>query len=163
MFKNRYFLIGLGSGLIVGALLLQLMNAAVQPVQSPYTEGVNPKEMDPASLKEAAKSYYQVFDKQEKVYTQDQVKEELNKQLEGKTAQKEEKGSGKQGYLYVASNMDSKTVSDLLEKMGFVQDSKELQQELNNRNLQTKIQTGLHHFEGEPSLDEIITNLTTLP
>ncbi|WP_410510849.1 hypothetical protein PaeBR_11970 [Paenibacillus sp. BR2-3] len=61
MIKNRSFMIGLGSGLVAGALLLQLMNSA--GVAEPSKEQI---------IKEAAKLNLKVSDQAEKLLTQEE-------------------------------------------------------------------------------------------
>jgi poly-beta-hydroxyalkanoate depolymerase len=80
VFKNKMYVYGLGVGLIVGAILLQLMNIALHQPGN-YTPAPT-DELDPTELQQQAAEYFQVFDKKTKVYTQPEFDEELQKKVQ---------------------------------------------------------------------------------
>ena len=82
MFKNRVLVSGIGIGIIVGAFLLQVM--LVRP-SAPSQSGISLEEMDPQKLKEEASKYYQVFEKNVKMYTQAELDAAIQKKLKEET------------------------------------------------------------------------------
>ncbi|ANS74027.1 hypothetical protein AWM70_05115 [Paenibacillus yonginensis] len=78
MMRNRHFLFGLGAGLIIGALLLQLMNVAQTQPQMLNTE---------EEVRNAAKALgLKVYDSSEQVYSEQEWKERENGEPAGTTA-----------------------------------------------------------------------------
>ncbi|ANF96549.1 hypothetical protein [Paenibacillus bovis] len=86
MIKNRSFIIGIGIGMIVGAILLQIMNIGKGQTM------MNGSQLTPEQIQEAAQAQnMQVFAANQKVYTSEQWK-----QLEAEEAAKKaeaQKGS----------------------------------------------------------------------
>ena len=156
MFKNRILVSGIGIGIIVGAILLQVM--LVRPT-APSQSGISLEEMDPQKLKEETSKYYQVFEKNVKMYTQAELdaaiqkklKEEADKQAASKP-QDQPKASqpvdSSKIIIYVQPNLDATAVAELLVKSGVITDRKAFVTELDKQGGNTKIQVGYHEFEG---------------
>ncbi|OCT13788.1 hypothetical protein A8709_19630 [Paenibacillus pectinilyticus] len=169
MFKNRVLVTGIGTGIIIGAILLQVMN--VRP-SAPKTSGIALEEMDPQKLKEETSKYYQVFEKNVKMYTQAEldaaiqkkVKEEADKQATAKPqdqAKATPATASSKIVMYVQPNLDATTVADLLFRAGVIADRKAFVTELDKQGGNTKIQVGYHEFDGVMSMPAVVTNLIT--
>ncbi|MFC5448369.1 hypothetical protein [Paenibacillus aestuarii] len=169
MFKNRLFVFGLGFGIIVGAILLQVMLARPSATDQ---SGIKPDEMDPLKLKEQASKYYQVFEKDTKVYTQaeldanvaQKVKEETDKLAAAQPAGQPQPAAPTvtvRNVIYVQPSLDATAVTDLLEKSGVISDRKAFESEMQKQGGVYKIQAGPHIFEGKLEIPQVIANLMT--
>ncbi|MEW9697692.1 hypothetical protein [Paenibacillus sp. SI8] len=166
MFKNRSFVYGIGTGIIVGAILLQVMS--VRPSAQPPS-GISLDEMDPLQLKEQASKYYQVFDKESKVYTQaeydagikSKVKEETDKLAASKPQETQTKNStgAQRTVIYIQPNLDATAVTELLVKSGIITDRKAFTTELDKQGGTFKLQVGFHVFEGVLDMQKVVANL----
>lgn len=88
MIKNRSFIIGIGIGIIVGAILLQLMNIGKGQTM------MSGAQLTPEQLQEAAQAQnMQVFSSDQKVYTSEQWKQLQAEEAAKKEAQKGNKAS----------------------------------------------------------------------
>ncbi|MCS7461866.1 hypothetical protein N0M98_17150 [Paenibacillus doosanensis] len=163
MFKNKSMLYGLGIGLIAGSALLQLMNfsapaAAVQGRQ-------DADDMDPQQLKQAASVYYQVYEKDQKLYSQSQadalVQQKLKESSERQTAADGAKQPEKEVYIYISKGMNAGDVAELLLQSGVIPERKPLEDEMWKQRLNDKIVAGLHVFKGPQELAQVLSNLTS--
>lgn len=170
MFKNKLFLNGLGTGLIVGAILLQLMLAVTEAEKKgiPQSDEVEPSietENETAILRKTKELGYQVFEKDETLYTIEQLQAELEK------AKKEDEDDKQAATLNTASaeqvraftvsaSTSSSTVANLLLEMNLIKDKQAFEDELSKRQLNSNIQTGYYIFRGNPTMDEIILKIT---
>ncbi|WP_458119148.1 hypothetical protein [Paenibacillus sp. Z6-24] len=81
MIKNRSFIIGIGIGIIVGAILLQLVNIGKGQTM------MNGTQLTPEQLQEAAQAQnMQVFSSDQKVYTAEQWKQQQAEEAAKKEA-----------------------------------------------------------------------------
>jgi gas vesicle protein len=169
VFKNRALVTGIGLGIIVGAILLQVM--LIRP-SSPSKSGISLEEMDPQKLKEEASKYYLVLEKNVKMYTQTELDSAVQKKLKEETdklaaskPQDQSKASpptvSSKIVIYVQQNLDASTVADLLFRSGVISDRKAFITELDKQGGNTKIQVGYHEFEGIMDMATIVTNLIT--
>ncbi|MEK8130202.1 hypothetical protein WMW72_20050 [Paenibacillus filicis] len=167
MSNKKSLFYGLGSGLIAGAILLQLMNAA--PSASSLTQegmdkpapAVAAESWSREQLKEAAAVHYQVYEKDAKVYLQPQVDELIRQRLAEEKDKQQAPEPPKDVYIYVQSGLVLWQVSDMLVQSGLITDKKAFEDEMRKRRLTGSIITGVHEFKGAQTLDQIITNLTT--
>lgn len=163
MLNNKSLLTGLGSGLILGAVLLQLMNAA----SSTAARGSSLQDMDPMELKELASVHFQVYEKDQKLYDQAQadalVRQKLQQEKEKQAAETQPAASepDKEIYIYVASGLRAGNVADMLVRSGVITDRKAFEDEMRAQRLNDKIVTGVHVFKIPVELSEVIANLTT--
>jgi len=164
--KNRSYLLGIGTGIIVGALLLQVMSVRAS---APGKAGLALDEMDPQKLKEEAAKYYQVFDLGTKLYTQAEVdasvqkkvKEETDKLAAVKPQDQPKTETVVRTVVYVQPNLDATAVSELLVKSGLITDRKAFATELQKQGGNTKLQVGFHVFEGQIDMQQVVSNLIT--
>ncbi|MGO4270485.1 hypothetical protein AB4Z22_11640 [Paenibacillus sp. TAF58] len=169
MFKNRSYVFGFGTGIIIGAILLQVMSVRAS---APGQTGLALDEMDPQKLRVEAAKYYQVFDKNTKVFTQTEldaavlkkVKEETDKLATAKPQEQPKANTPEvtsKIIIYVQPNLDATAVSELLVKSGIITDRKAFITELDRLGGNTKIQIGYHAFEGVTDIPKVVTNLIT--
>jgi hypothetical protein len=170
MLTNKSLLYGLGIGLIIGVLLLQLMNITKAPAVKPdlIKGSTNASEMDKGQLKEAAMKYYQVFDNDQKMFNQTQVdtivlqkvKEEKDKQPLA-AQQPPEKEVVKETYVYVSSGLNAGNVGDLLVQSSVITDRKAFEDMMVQQQLNQKIVAGVHVFKGAVDLPTVVSVITT--
>lgn len=175
MRNNRSLLLGLGSGLVLGASLLQLMTAAA-PSQGAAREQSEQAQLsiaDKEALKSAASQYYKVLDLDERVYSQaeadalaaQKVKEELERLEKSQPAEAEDKAneasSAQEIYIYVEKGQGVRETGLMLLKSGLIQDVELFEAEMRKQKLSTKIVAGTHRIASARTLQEIILQLTT--
>jgi len=187
--KDNRLLIGLGLGIIIGAILLELMNAAISGVEqgSPLTSSIlDEAEYSVAELREIADSLdYKVIEKSVVLYTQSQLDDALQSAeqtvldkpaveepvvvapIDIKTPAKvpiqEEITESNTYKLTIKSGMTTKDVTQLLIGAGLIDDAESFEKELSNRKLNNKIQVGDFNFLSKPSLTELINEITSSP
>ncbi|MDR6552789.1 hypothetical protein [Paenibacillus qinlingensis] len=172
MFKNRALVSGIGIGIIVGAILLQVMLLRPSsPSQS--GSGISMEEMDPQKLKVEASKYYQVHEKNIKLYTQVELDDTVQKKLKEEAdklaaAKPQVQPSASQApvsskvILYVQPNLDATAVAELMIRSGIITDRKAFIAELNKQGGNSKIQVGFHEFVGNLDMQALVTNLITV-
>lgn len=155
---------GLGIGLILGALLLYVMNfAAKAPAPSQPPKAPAASELDMQALKQQAGLYYQVFGKDEKVYTEPQV-DDLLKRETGKPADAKKIGADSTKVVYIEDGYKAASVSDMLFKAGIITDRKAFEDELSRQQKTGKIQVGAHVFTAPLDMNGVIAKkITALP
>lgn len=162
MRRHRKLLIGLGAGLMLGASVLELMNAA-QP-SSAWTEE--------QWLAQAERLGYQVFPAGEKVYTRDEV-DRMVREAEARAAAAA--GTGKQAgngtsakgeedgrtlMMPITSGMTLQEAAEGLLVLGLLADRKDYEDFLRAaRPYSGKIQPGIAVFRGRPTHEELIAEL----
>jgi hypothetical protein len=163
LFKNRAMMSGIGIGLIAGAILLQVMLAAKGAGTAPSALAgkTPPDEMDPKQLKEAAAKYYQVFEKNEKVYTQAEVDKKVQEALNAQRNQAAAAAPAaeKKVAVYISPGLIASQVAELLYRSGVVTDRNAFEKLLNEQQITSKIQVGYHVFEGTPEPQQVINAL----
>lgn len=167
MLNKKSLLYGLGSGLIAGAVLLQLMNIA-KPAQLPSSQqgSVSVDEMNAQQLKQAASIYYQVYEKDQRLYTQAQVdtlvqqklKEEKDKQPAAPAQPEQE--PVKETYILITHGMTAGNVAELLQQSGVIADRKAFEDAMAAQRLNDKIVAGVHAFKGAQDVNQVLANLT---
>jgi gas vesicle protein len=165
MRNNKSLLYGLGTGLIAGALLLQLMNAATGSAQPKTALKNSPSviEMDRQQLKEAAAKYYKVFDNETVLYTQTQLEQKLKEEKDKQTAVVAAQPPVNETYIYVHKGLRASEVSDLLVKSGVITDRAAFEDYMDKQQLNNKVVDGIHVFKGAVDLPQVVANITTYP
>lgn len=172
MWKNRGFLKGLGTGFIVAAILLQLMNTVYEtdkriqdPTRNQTSASPEPAAaaMDAKTIKERASALgLQVFDKDVKLYKQAEVDELVKKaaananQQAGGTPDAPSKVT-----VFIYEGMNATNVADYLSRSGVVTDRTALEQELAKNQLASKIRSDLYTFHLNEPIQQVITTITT--
>lgn len=168
MLNKKSLFYGIGCGLIAGAALLQLMNSAVSPhISAVPSSSVTPEEMSRQQLKEAASKQFQVFDKDQKLFTQAQLdasvqqklKEEKDKQPPASAQTPQQ--TVKETYVLISKGLTAGNVADLLLSAGVITDRKSFEDAMASKQLNDKIVAGIHVFKGTQDLNQILTNITS--
>jgi rhodanese-related sulfurtransferase len=141
---NRKFLLGLGSGLIIGSLLMQLMHLGQTP---PATSTLAPL---PSDWKEQATELGYM------VYTKEEMKP--NKDTSENTTD-----VVKQAVIYIPSGFNSSQVAQMLKEAGVIEDAEQLQKQLDVSGLSRRIQVGTYTFAIPSSIEEISKTITHIP
>lgn len=169
MLKNKSFLKGLGWGFIAGAVLLQMM-ITVKDAGGTAEPGAKEPELTAKLVKEkAAALHLKVYDADEKVYTQGELDDTVNKAVEKAKADAAAAGgtppaaAPKQVTVYIVEGMPAVAVVDLLYKTGIVVDRMALEQTINSGQLSGKIRAGLYTFGLNEKIEDVIAKLTTPP
>jgi phage-related minor tail protein len=168
MLNNKSLLYGLGTGLIMGAVLLQLMNSVPSAGNAaPKTAVPNPtiEDLDQKQVKEIASKYFQVFDKADKLYSQPQVdvliQQKVKEEKDKQAAQPPAPVQTKETYVYIAKGLVASNVADMLYQSGMITDRKAFEDEMNRKQLNDKIVPGIHVFKGPQELAQVINSITT--
>jgi uncharacterized membrane protein len=170
VFKNRTYLFGLGVGLIVGAILLQLMivakNASATYSNPSTNTDIAEEKLSSQKLKEEASKEFQVFDKTEKVYTQKEFDAELQKKIKEEKDKLAAQPAGspsetKRTILYIQPNLTVSAITESLFKAGIVSDRRALEEEITKQQATGKMQAGYHVFEGTLTNEQIVKLLIT--
>jgi hypothetical protein len=165
MFKNRTLMIGMGIGLIVGSILLQIMlvarNAGAQSATPAPGSAAKPDEMNQQQIKELASRYFLVFDKNSKMYTQAEVDAKVQDALKAQPPATSQQGGGKKIAVYVSSGLVATQVAELLYRSGVIADRNAFENLLSDQQMTDKIQVGYHLFEGTPDPQSVIATLIT--
>ncbi|MCR8630783.1 hypothetical protein [Paenibacillus radicis (ex Xue et al. 2023)] len=168
---NKSLLYGLGTGLIAGAILLQLMNIAASPSKQTGATAnpASPAGMDRQQLKDAASKYYQVFENDQKLYTQAQVdtlvqqklKEEKDKQPAAAGTPPAVKETVKETYILINGGQTAGVVADMLLKSGVITDRAAFEDIMAKQQLNDKIIAGIHVFKGALDLNQVVSIITS--
>ncbi|NHN28353.1 hypothetical protein [Paenibacillus agricola] len=170
MLTNKSLLYGLGIGLIIGALLLQLMNITKPPsARADFIDGSSTiNEMDPGQLKEVAMKYYQVFDKDQKLFNQAQVDASVQQKVKEEqdkhpVAVQQQPGQEvvKETYIYVSNGLNAGNVADLLVQSGVVTDRKGFEDLMAQQQLNYRIVAGVYMFKSPYELPVVVSTITT--
>ncbi|GAA3406597.1 hypothetical protein ACFFNY_24430 [Paenibacillus hodogayensis] len=170
MFKNRLFLYGLGSGIIAGAILLQLTLKAEE------LEGRPLGQTEPASLAQiqaqADKLNYKLVPKDQTAYSDKDLEALKQKAAEEERARLAKQPGGAAGSsapvqappkavhsVYISERMDAAQVSDLFAKAGILPDASGLMSALSEKKLTTRIRSGSYTFEGPATVDDILAKI----
>lgn len=175
MLKDKRYLFGFGTGLIIAAVLLELMrfaeagtNTSLLPPDQSTQQVYSVGDLQPI----AEQLGYVVHDKTITLYTQQQLDELLEAAQRGdETAADGNSGGGPHGdeqpaadgySIYIKPGLSSAQVSELLAEAGLVADAESFTEELHTRGLSYKIRAGLYDFEEAPDLEALIKAITSL-
>jgi hypothetical protein len=167
MLNNKSLLYGLGIGLIIGAILLQLMTIA-NPAAANLTSSSKTaiaSELDRTQLKEAAAKYYQVFENDQKMYSQAQVdtivQQKIKEETDKHAAAQQPPSAAKETYVYISTGLNAGNVGELLFRSGVITDRKAFDDIMAQQQLNGKIVVGVHSFKIPSDLNTVITKITS--
>ncbi len=162
MRNRKFFLYGLGWGIIGATLVMQLLmvaGKASDPARlGPADSGKTPAITD--LQREAKEAGYELVRKDEKRITP----EDLESAKRSAAEEALRKAGGQQPgrtVLIVTQQADAATIATALVQAGLISDRTVLIDELSKRGLTNKLQVGTYVFEGKPALDDIIAKITT--
>lgn len=172
MSKSKFYM-GLGIGLICGAILLQLMMVARDLGDMTQVQDEEPVSWTEAELETVTEEQwlsmadrfdYQAIGKDVKIYRQEQLDEAVQAAREQERqaiADKAPAVGDTGGYsISIMNGMTSDDVADLLLSLGLIESEESFTRILDERNLHSRIQVGNFTFEGKPDVGEIITAIT---
>jgi hypothetical protein len=169
--KDTRLLIGLGIGLIIGALLLELMNVAITGVSqdalsNETNNGILTEKYTLEQLKDIANSLdYKIIEKSVIYYTQGEMDEAIVKAKKSAIVEpvpeKVVNGKITSYRIRIETGMVTADVTELLLTVGLISDVDSFEKELNRRKLNESIQVGTFEFANKPSLTELINTITT--
>lgn len=153
MAARKSFLLGLGIGLIVTALILRLAEIGEPqlPPQSPQAVDISIE-----ALREAAEQQgYVLYAADETLYSEEELQSKL------KEVSSKEKEAVKVVAFTISSGTELSTISAMLYDLGLVDDRQQFVQEMEDRGLASKVQAKYYRFDKPPTMDALITELTT--
>jgi len=172
MLRNRKFLFGLGTGIMIGAILVQLSfigstaspSVPLEPSASPAAatlgeatptaaaeEATAAATLSPADLDQAAKEQGRVV-LSEKEYAQ-------LKQPVASPAPSSEPGSDKR-FLYIYKGMNADSVTEYMYQAGVIRDRATFRERLREKDLNHKIVANLYQFGLDSDVDTVVAKLT---
>jgi hypothetical protein len=164
--RNKSFAVGLGTGLIAGAILLQVMISVSQAEYKQVMPAEDPAMAEHQMATEEMKNKmielgYQVYEADIILYTQEQVDALVE---EAKSGMKKPQAANEADLapikLTIQPGSSSSDVAELLYRSGLIADKKQFENELAGRRLASKIQAGSYEFAQKPQLDELIQKIT---
>lgn len=166
MLNNRTLLIGIGLGIIVGAILMQLMLYVDKQDQSFASQNNINSETSPLTkatlLSEAARLEFQVHPKDEKLFTQKDLDAKLKVAAASKpVAPKPEQPAQTEIKLYIHKGMDSASLAAILTEIGVIDDADAFVELMTIKKANRKIQAGLFTFKGKETPQDVIRIITT--
>ncbi len=180
MLRNRFFLIGLGCGLIAGAVFLQLMMNA-DKVQNKTSETGSASLLTQEQLQqEASRLNMKVIPKEQQAYTQQQIDEIKQKAV---TEEKNQAAKAsptptttpisqataaptsvpKEKTVFIPDRMDATSVANLLVQNQVISEPTKLLGLLVEQKLTEKIRYGNHTFPDQTEVNEIVRIITSNP
>ncbi|RAV03538.1 hypothetical protein [Paenibacillus sp. YN15] len=170
MRKNRPFQYGLGTGIIAGALLLQLMISAkgtvAPPLQDIGTPSPSPQLTAQLVREKADTLNLQVYDKGVKLYKQNELDDAVAKAVAAARAEEAAKvqaAPAKEIAVLITEGMSASMVSDYLFRSGVITDRQAFDEALRASQLNTKIRSGLYSFTAGHNIQDVVDRLTTIP
>ncbi|GIP33097.1 hypothetical protein [Paenibacillus sp. J2TS4] len=168
--RHRSFWSGLGSGLVAGALLLQVMNIAVNS-ESPSRGGdIGDVEAVEIDWKERAEEAgFAIYPADVKLYTQTELDEQLRlaqaraaAEEQGTEAPADSESAAESPDVTVAivAGMLASDVAAALETAGVIEDSHEFELRLKELKKTPKIRSGTYSFPPGESIDAIIDRIS---
>lgn len=160
MVKSKSLWYGIGFGIMVGALLLQLFTAAetthldTGPAADPRETSSSP---DSEELERAAEQNgFRLVSKDDKLYTQSEV-EDLRRQWQNELPPPAEKEIRS---VFIIEGMTSEQTAELLHAAELLVSPDDFLQKLTDRELHSKVRAGIYRFENVPSMQELIERIT---
>lgn len=169
MRKNKPFQYGLGTGMIAGALLLQLMisakGAGTPVLPEPGTPSPAPQLTAQEVRQKADALNLQVYDKGIKLYKQNELDDAVAKAAAAARAEEAAKtqAPAKEITVFITEGMSASMVSDYLFRSGVVSDKLAFEEALRSNQLNTKIRSGLYSFGVNHDIQDVVARLTAIP
>ena len=181
MASRKSYLYGLGTGLIAGAVLLQLASIGETAVSLSDDELAAAAAASNLVLKDARVTWYTETEVEARVEAALQRMQreasERSEQPDAGADRNADKGTEEEGteavppveagkpdkvYAFtIASGTELASVAKLLYELGLIDDYNGFLLEMEERGLAGKVQAKHYRFDGVPTLDELIAKLTT--
>jgi hypothetical protein len=166
--KNRSLLMGMGIGLMTGAILLQIVTYA-NALESPLAATPQPSEsLTTEQLRDAAsRKGFILLAKDETWYSKQQLEDAKNKavtdakakwQVDASSGTSEETGFTKG--IYIKPRTDAFEIANQLKKFGIIDNPDTFIDSLSQQKLNTKVQFGYFEFPPNVTMQDVITTIT---
>ncbi|WP_036605357.1 hypothetical protein [Paenibacillus assamensis] len=172
MFKDRTFLIGLGAGVIIGALLLQIMLVG-QTVSTELTEQQLVREADrqgydlvpkgPVLPSEKNANHSDKGEAANKLTSKNQGESTNSNQVKSGSNADKNKAEGNTISVFIPAKSTSDDISKLLETAGVVKDATAFQQFLQQEKKARSLRTGKFQFILPMTEQEVLKTLLKAP
>jgi hypothetical protein len=183
MLRDRKFLNGLGIGLVVGAILLELMNQSAV-MSLPETDNQPPVSISDTGLSPSSKPAEE-DSVAERKYTQAEVDSLIQRKLAEAAAAKSPQPppspqsqpqsdssepadsptdamQGRTTAMFISEGLSATEIAELLFRSEVITDREQFLMLLDSRNMNRRIQRGYFEFHGHPELEEIVDQITTV-
>lgn len=172
MVKHRLFWTGMGGGLVVGALLLQLMNASAQISQSSEPQLPRDTWDEQTWRLNAEEAGFALYPLETRLYTEEQIQQQVAEALAGVHEQsadaqpdggvlpEETEANSEEVTVDIASGMLASEVADYLQAQGVISDRDQFEQRMKDRKLTPNIRRGTYTFAKDEDIDIIIDYIT---
>jgi len=167
MASRKTYLYGLGTGLIAGALLLQLASIGESASVEPEPNAAEALELTPEQFREAAEARGFVLQPANETWMTRAEAEKMAADAEARVRAELQAAAGDEGaggIVYgftIAPGTELTTIARLLYELGLVDDYNGFLLEMNERKLAGKVQAKHFRFDAVPTTDELIEALTT--
>lgn len=153
MASRKSYLYGLGTGLIVGAVVLQLATIGEETARAPAPSVEN--QLTEQQLAAAADRFGYVLKRADVAWYSEE-------EVAAKVAEAEaEGGAPRKIYAFtIASGSELRTIADLLYELGLVDDYNGFLREMDARGLSGKVRAKHYRFDEVPTMDVLIEELT---
>lgn len=166
MLKDGGFLRGLGFGLILASLLAFIMQSAqsIPNIEDNQNDG-NQIETEEDLVAVAEQLGFQVYSASEEIYTKDDLEKAVEQasnqlsELEQKELEQEVKS------FYITYRMTTTEVAAVLADLGLIdpESQDDFINQMKQNQLTASLQVGAYTFRGTPTMEEIMTRITSRP
>jgi vacuolar-type H+-ATPase subunit I/STV1 len=180
MFRDKMFLGGLGSGLIIGALLLQILTGWQKPsagadekgMEERVKQAVEQERMErilPVQAQLEQEKQQLESEKRELEAQKRQLQEEMSSleqrrhELEQTGATAEDQTLDDAAALIVVPGMSAIQIAEELHRLGVIDDPDHFVRLAVQRGVKNKLRTGTYVFAVKTDAEQILTLLTTRP
>lgn len=177
MFRDKRLMTGLGAGLMLGAMLLQLMLLATSEGTDDPLSGAGNLPDEDQLRREAEQLGYLLHEASERWYTQAEVDNLIQAALaDEETMQREPAADADEGateetgaeagslphfyMIEIRHGMASDEVGDMLQAVGLLDDPAAYREEMARLGLTVKIRAGTYTFAYKPDLETLIDAIT---
>jgi len=159
MLKNRSLWSGMGSGLIIGAVMLQLMNVALGAVEEPQAQEAGALKLEEVEEWAEEKGY--------RLMTEAQLDELIAKSVHEATAKAQETAPPEAPapaplkiVVVLSGGLNAADIASAFYRSGVIDDAQAFQDALRKRNLTGKLRAGYYEFDGPQDIDGAIEAIT---
>lgn len=166
MLKTRKFLFGLGTGIMLGAILVQLsyIGSTATPSALPSPSPSSPLSTSPSPSPTEAAWTGEQLDKaaqeQGKVLLSKEEYDRLRKPSATPAATPKPEAKPAKRYLYIYSGMSSNIVAEYLHQAGVIRDLDTFRTEFREARTTHKLIDGPYEFELDSDIDAVVSQLT---
>lgn len=175
MLRNRHFLTGLGIGLVVAALLLQLMNAAaniegpssLQPLNDglPLDDALDREQIEQIAQRKGLLVYTQqeldlMIDERLAQEMERLLKLEDDSEIPSNAHSETPSDKPTKIALYLSGGLNAEEIGHALHLSGVLDNQEKFLNEVKGRNLGSVIRAGYYEFDGPQDVDQILNQIT---